>query len=244
MLLWVDIEPLGCDKRHMSKSNDATRIAFRKGYRVTETGTVVNALGRTRVLQIKNADTDPRHVFNVGIGNGNRFPVMVHKLQAYQKFGEAMFEPGILVRHLDEDSLNNRPENIALGTPTDNALDRQPEVRRAHAQHAANHNIAYDWKTVERDYFEGGLGFKKLAAKYGMSKGTLSNHFNRIPGWKPKDLTPNWEAIQKHLTVTGCDYAEISKVFGITVRSCNRKLGPLKKCPQVNIAQLDRASAF
>jgi hypothetical protein len=212
----------------MSKINAALRLASLKGYRVTELGEVINALGGVRKCQIKRNRHDLRKVFNVGLGGGVRFPVPVHKLVAFQKFGEAMFEPGIQVRHLDGNSLNNCPENIELGTQSDNAMDRPPEDRQAHSRHAASHNIAYDWAEVERDYFEHDLGFKKLAAKYGMSVGTLSHHFNRIPGWMPKVIGPDWEGIRDYLARTGCNYREVGGKFGVTERSCRRKLGPLR----------------
>ncbi len=170
----------------MSKANDATRIAFRKGYRVTEDGTVVNALGRARVVQIKNPDTDPRCVFNVGIGDGQRFPVMVHKLQAYQKFGEAMFAPGILVRHLDEDSLNNRPGNIELGTPVDNAMDRSDSARQLHAQNGLRGRGKIDettWATIAEDH-AAGMGYKLLRKKYGVSLGTLSYRLSQNAAYR------------------------------------------------------------
>jgi HNH endonuclease len=42
-------------------------------------------------------------------------------LVAYQKFGMAMFEPGIEVRHKNNVRTNNRHENI-LGTHHDNMI--------------------------------------------------------------------------------------------------------------------------
>jgi hypothetical protein len=146
-----------------------------------EDGRVTNAVGRERKCQIGGRSPDRRYVFTVSLADGKKYPVMVHKLQAFQKFGEAMFEPGILVRHLDEDSLNNRPDNIALGTSTDNAMDRQPLVRKLHAQKAgrtASRHSEEFWQKVTAEY-EAGDGYKVLGKRYGLSPGTLSYRLSK-----------------------------------------------------------------
>lgn len=168
--------------KSMSKSNDAVRAASSKGYVVTEAGDVISRAGKLRKLAIQPPSSGRPSYMKLSIKLGDQsFPVPVHKLQAYQKFGEKMFEPGIVVRHLDGNSLNNTPDNINIGTQVDNALDRPNHERQTHAEHAASHNIAYDWIAVENDY-AGGMGFS-------------------------------------------CDYFEIQNKFGVTERSCRRKLG-------------------
>lgn len=171
----------------MSKINTALKLAYRKGYRVTPEGKVVNALGRERKCQIKTSRNDKRYVFNVAIGNGVRMPVPVHKLQAYQKFGDKMFDQGIVVRHLDGDSSNNHEGNIAIGTVRDNIMDRSLEDRKNHSAKAtaARTDTRNDWGVIEKDHRENGIGFKTLSRKYGVSKGALSNHFNKLDWWKP-----------------------------------------------------------
>lgn len=211
----------------MSKSKDATRLAYRKGYRVLEDGSVENAEGKIRKLQAYGRPGARYLRFNINTPSGV-FPVCVHKLQAFQKFGEDAFVHDC-TRHIDGNSMNNSPDNIELGSHRDNAMDRAPEARQAHAQRAADSNIAYDWAAIESDYFNEGLGFKKLAAKYGARTGTLSNHFNKIPGWSPKKQGPDWEAIKHHLAETNCDFKEVSRLFGVTVRSCNRTLGSARQ---------------
>jgi len=170
----------------MSKANEATVLAHRKGYRVTDRGEVVNAVGRVRKCQVKAGNGDARLVFNVAIGGGMRYPIMVHKLQAYQKFGDAMFTPGVLVRHLDENAFNNHPDNIALGTPVDNAMDRQPRARQLHAQKGLRgQGLASEdtWGAIEADH-AAGMGYKKLRAKYGVGLSTLSYRLSRTSKYR------------------------------------------------------------
>jgi len=52
----------------------------------------------------------------------NRFTVFVHRLVAYQKYGNHLFDFEC-VRHLDGNKLNNQPENISVGSMSQNMLD-------------------------------------------------------------------------------------------------------------------------
>lgn len=215
----------------MSKTHEAIKLAFRKGYRVTENGEVVNATGKVRALQIRRRRTDARYVFNIAIPGGRRFPVPVHKLQAYQKYGEDSLAEGIVARHLDGDAFNNRPDNIALGSVLDNIMDRPAVERSSHALKASlsQQHARTDWDLIEKDHRDG-RGFKKLSQKYGVSKGSLSYHFSKIDGWKK--IVPfnfDWEAIKAHIVTTGCDYDSAAKKYGCTSRSIRRKLGPRKQ---------------
>jgi hypothetical protein len=81
----------------MSKINNAVMIAYTKGYRVLDNGVVKSHKGTLR----KTINHGGYEKVNVDIGNSKKFPVPVHKLQAYQKFGEKVFHDDVHVRHLD-----------------------------------------------------------------------------------------------------------------------------------------------
>ena len=106
-----------------------------------------------------------------------RIVIQVHKLQAYQKFGNKVFEKGIQVRHLDNNSLNNSWNNIDIGTQSQNMMDIPKEKR---IQKARN-NIKYDWSEIDKDR-ENGMSYKKLTEKYGVKKGTLSYRYSKNNG--------------------------------------------------------------
>ncbi len=108
---------------HMSKGNEAIRLMFRLGYRVDADGTPRNPKGRKLTGSLDSrgylclrtrATTD----------EGKRWSpkALVHRLAAYQLFGEAALSN--LVRHLDDNRLNNAHTNLALGAYVDNAQDR------------------------------------------------------------------------------------------------------------------------
>jgi hypothetical protein len=74
-------------------------------------------------------------------GDGTKYPVIegpvingkfsknlkVHRIVAYQKFGDAMFEKGIVVRHLNGNPLDFSCDNIAIGTQKENFADMTQE---------------------------------------------------------------------------------------------------------------------
>lgn len=161
----------------MNRSNRALLRAWEIGYRVDSAGNVVSPY--TGQLRKQQTRTDRRSGYRrVRFSvhhEGEKFPVEVHRLAAFQKFGEKLFESGIVVRHLDGDSTNNRPDNIAIGTPSDNEMDRSKEERVARARHAASFR-AWPEDTIaeiKRDR-ERGFTYKQLTEKYGIAKSTLS----------------------------------------------------------------------
>lgn len=96
--------------------------AFEKGYRVIA-GEVFSP-SKKKLSLVKN---DGGYLcFGIKY-NGKSEIVKVHKMVAYQIFGEAAFKPGIHVRHLDGNKINNFPDNIAIGTAMDNHLDKKKE---------------------------------------------------------------------------------------------------------------------
>lgn len=169
---------------HLSKSNQMVIIAHRRGYRVNRYGVLYNL----REAPIKQGIR--KGYCNVTLRIGQRgenqvVKLMVHKLVAYQQFGEKMFEKGIEVRHLNGNSLDNSWKNIDIGTRSDNAMDKPREVRIKVARYAASKTKNAKSPEMVAAIIEDrnkGLTYKELADKYKMSKGTLSYYFNPIKG--------------------------------------------------------------
>ncbi len=156
---------------------EAVRTAYDKGYRVQENGLVLSPRGRARAL---GTSTTGYLRFNIGF-RGTAFPVYVHRLAAYQRFGGQIFGPNTHVRHLNNDPKDNRRTNIGIGSPHDNAMDRPAEERLAHATHAAQsspHKYSDDVIRQIRADHSKGLSYRQLGVKYGVSKSTLSFMFN------------------------------------------------------------------
>jgi hypothetical protein len=145
--------------------------AHDKGYRVTKEGKVIGIKGN----ELKLNNHDGYYRFNFRDLNGKATSVKVHRLQAYQKFGDEMFVEGIMVRHLDGDSTNNTWDNIAIGTNSDNMMDMSAEVRLAKALHATSFTRKHDKETI-RAYYAEHKSYTKTMQHFNISsKGTL--HF-------------------------------------------------------------------
>lgn len=89
---------------------------------------------------IKPRQGDPKAYPTITIGapkfGRRRFAIACHKIVAFVKFGRAAFEPGIQVRHKENDKTNFTAANLLLGTPTMNAYDKPKHVRVAMAKKA------------------------------------------------------------------------------------------------------------
>ena len=134
-----------------------------KGYKINLEGKVFNnnreilgTLGRYKYFTIRlNGKTNTK--------------VKFHRLQAYVKYGEKLFEEGIEVRHFNGDNFDNSWDNILIGSHSDNMMDKPKDTRVRQASHPI-----YDHNKVQQDIKEG-LSSKAIMEKYGIkSKGTLS----------------------------------------------------------------------
>lgn len=159
---------------NLSGQNKIIVYAFEKGYTVDEHGTVffnnkkrslnLNKRGYYNfTLRIKQVDS--KDIFR---------RVFVHKLQAYQIFGDKMFVSGMEVRHLDNDKKNNSLKNIAIGTHQENMLDIDEQTRLNKAISATAYVKKYDHEEIIKLYNEGN-SYSKIMQKLNIkSKGTIS----------------------------------------------------------------------
>ena len=160
----------------LSKEQKNIVFAYKKGYRVDKEGNVFFD-GKKRSLYKSWNKTKTRAYFTFCIRNeeGYSRPIKVHKLQAYQKFGDKIFQKKVVVRHLNDDSLDNSFSNIDIGTMSENMFDMPSEKRKALAMHAASFNIRYDAEKV-KEYYHNCRSYKKTMERFCISsKSTLSN---------------------------------------------------------------------
>jgi hypothetical protein len=118
----------------MSKNNKIMVYAFKKGYCVDESGNVFYK-NKKRALNIA---TNKYYSFSIKFYDEEKRknivrPIWVHRLQAYHKFGNKIFKDGIEVRHLDSNCLNNKYDNIVIGTHSKNMMDISENMRLSKA---------------------------------------------------------------------------------------------------------------
>jgi hypothetical protein len=156
----------------MTLQKTALIYAYEKGYRVRDNN--VYGIAKNQPLKLM-CSTSGYFYFNVKI-NKKSVKVFLHRLVAYEKYQNKLFEPGVFVRHLNGDSKDNTFNNIYIGTQKENMLDRDPKERLKHAIKASSSIRKFtndEIKQIKADYSKG-LGYKALMQKYSISsKGTL-----------------------------------------------------------------------
>lgn len=162
----------------LSMTNRALLYAHSRGIHVRDDGEIIGIRG----LRKKQLNTSGYYRITVSCGplGVDRQPVRVHRLQAYQIYGDVIFEEGCQVRHLDSNSRNNKPDNIGIGTQSQNMFDRPAELRKEYALNAASFKRKLSNEQVaelRRKRKEGAL-LKHLVAEYGISKGNVSDIVN------------------------------------------------------------------
>jgi len=148
----------------------AVLLAYKRGYCVDKSGNLFNYIG-FKMSPYKVVGYD---CFSVKDSDKRTNSVGVHRLQAYQKYGNKLFEEGIMVRHKDGNPLNNSWENILIGTHSQNMMDIPLKIRRQKSSHPI-----YNHKKIIKDR-KNGLTYKELMEKYSISsKGTISHIINK-----------------------------------------------------------------
>jgi hypothetical protein len=106
-------------------------MAYERGYRATDDGKILNPAGRVLNIRLRGNQKYPTISFRCGteITRSGMYGIPAHRFAAYCFFGEAMFAPGIVVRHLDGTRTNFARSNLALGTHSDNVRDIDPVIR-------------------------------------------------------------------------------------------------------------------
>lgn len=154
----------------LSKNNKALIEAYKKGYRVTKEGRVSY---KSNVLRQSG-----KYYYRFGVrciidGVREMVNVKVHRLQAYQKYGEIIFVTGVQVRHKNNIPKDNSWGNILIGTQSQNKMDLPKEERIRIATIAASHLKKYDNIEVI-DFYNKCKSYKETMKKFNISsKGTL-----------------------------------------------------------------------
>lgn len=146
------------------------KIAVERGYFVSEEGFAYNKKGE----KVGYKHTKGYFFIKLRINKICR-NVAVHRLQAFQKYGDLLYQDGVEVRHLDGNAENNSHENIVIGTHQQNIMDIPKQVRVKKALHASSFIRKYDKEKVI-EFFQECKSYKKTMEKFSISsKGTL--HF-------------------------------------------------------------------
>ena len=147
--------------------------AHKKGYRISENGEIMSPSGRKLKGRVK------RYYLEFGKRfHGKVRHVPVHRMVAYQKYGDLLFQAEC-VRHLDGNPLNNCPDNIEIGTQSDNMMDIPYEIRKRKAT-IASHSYSMKWDENDvkkiKEFYNEVRSYAKTMEKFGI-KSKSSLHF-------------------------------------------------------------------
>lgn len=151
-------------------------LAVQKGYYIDADG---NAHSSKTIKII--GTRGQREYSYIGIRNdlGKNIKVYVHRLQAFQKFGEEIYKKDIHVRHLNGNSFDNSFDNIEIGNASENMLDK-PKITRVMAASKANKKYPDELVDEIKSLRLSGYSYKDLMIKYNISsKGTVNAILNR-----------------------------------------------------------------
>lgn len=160
---------------YISKTSRRMLIAYKQGYRITREGVVLKPDGTPGYVYDRSKRGIVYTHFNVRV-DGKPTNAPAHRLQAYQKFGNALFHEGVVVRHLNGNSLDNTYDNISIGTQRENFWDQDPVTIARRAQKGANVKKKLTPEQHKRLLADraSGMTYKELMAKYDLAKSTVS----------------------------------------------------------------------
>lgn len=107
------------------------------------------------------------------------YALKIHKFQAYKKYGEEIFQPGIVVRHLNGDKTDNSWENIVLGTQSDNMMDRNELDRIKHSKERRKYSREVKLQLIRER--EMGKSFGQISKEHSIPLQTVKDIINKNP---------------------------------------------------------------
>lgn len=144
--------------------------AYEIGYRVTEDGFLQSPSGK----YIGHIHKSGYVKFSIQ-NKKKRFSVSAHRLQAYQKYGEKIYQKGLQVRHLNNDKKDNSYSNIALGTNKQNVADRDRETVLKNALYASSFTKKYDYNKV-KSYYNKTRSYKLTMQEFNISSSSALHY--------------------------------------------------------------------
>jgi hypothetical protein len=169
--------------KELSQSSQEIIEAYDNGYRCTRDGHIILnnkcvSLIRKEFKGTGQVTPTPYYLFIPEYRGSNENPIRVHRFVAYCKYGLEAFSH--LVRHHNNNSLDNSWDNLLLGTTRDNTLDIPVEIRRERAQRAGLKKrklTEEDEKNIMklRKLNKDKWTYDLLADRYGVCRKTIQN---------------------------------------------------------------------
>ena len=162
-------------KKKLTKPQQNLLKIYDAGFRVLPSGMLIDPKGKEAKTNIKKSNNDRVGYWRKGFCiDGKEITFLIHRLHALILFGsKALFQKGIVVRHKDGDSLNNKWDNLELGTHKENMMDVPESFRK---ERASRCNRKHSDKKVKkiREHYKNGKTRKERMKQYKIPKSSLS----------------------------------------------------------------------
>lgn len=150
-------------------------IAHNRGYTIDVNGVVYNKKGIIMKPYIING----YKFLRIRYGKDKKMIcIKFSRIQAYMKFGDAIYEEDICVRHINGNSLDDSWDNIMIGSHSDNMRDIPKSTRvksSAIASSKRKSSYSKDKIIAIKKAHNDGLSYKQIMEKFNItSKGTIS----------------------------------------------------------------------
>lgn len=150
-------------------------IIFDLGYRITDDGKILNPKNEI----IKGHINEFGYIQISHKHHGKNLKVKAHRLQAYQKYGDKIYEDNMIVRHRNDIKTDNHWDNIAIGTQKDNMADIPEHIRLSLQLIRGINRRLYDYVNIKEYHLENQKSYKETMKRFNISsKGTLSYILN------------------------------------------------------------------
>lgn len=154
----------------LNQQSKALLDFLENGYYVSKCGDLYNR--DDHKLKCRNSRGYLCKSHRIGKRSENKqIPIFIHRVQAYQKFGDIIFKDGVHVRHFNGESFDNSWDNIKIGTPRQNSMDRDSEERKMASLPAAAKNRKFSNKEIAeiKSFYEECRSYKEVKNKFGIS---------------------------------------------------------------------------
>lgn len=161
----------------LSISDNGILAAYAKGYHVDKEGNILNP----KNIKLKPNLKSNYYIFGLRYKNG-QYSILVHRLQAYQKYGEELFKEGIVVRHKNGIKTDNSWDNILIGTSQENSLDIPIEKRILRTQGSTKIRQKYSNELIIyiRHKYMNGIKQIDLSRKFNIPKSGIHHILNSL----------------------------------------------------------------
>lgn len=143
-----------------SSSQKNMKVVLSLGYSISKQGILYNK----KKIAIGSINSSG-YISTIVRINGKGVMLKAHRLQAYIKYGDVVFNSDIVVRHLNGIKTDNTWDNILIGTYSENSMDIPIDLRKSRVLSSVVRK--YDYESVIL-FYNKTKSYKQTMVKFNM----------------------------------------------------------------------------